>query len=345
MTQTDDQRWQGLASLARALGGSARVEGVLEIASEEILSALAADSVSISRLEPGTWTLRTLINAGSLGPLEQHKPSDEVYRLEEFAHFNHVFRDQRVWVASTSDPGADAADLSLLNSLGKGSSITAPVMVDGVLWGELYASWFSPMGAMAALHDGFLEALTAILGGAVSRALETETLEELAFLDPLTGLANRRSLDMAAEQAFRSVKSESHHRVSVVAADINGLKALNDAAGHQHGDALIRSVAALLVSHFKPLYGSLAARVGGDEFAVLIPGHPLVDITAATRDVCRKARALPGSSGVSCGVASVIVDGSGSGPAELFSAADTAMYRAKRAGGGEFVVARGALQR
>lgn len=341
MSQTDNERWQGLAALARALGGSARVRDVLEVASEELLSALGADSVSVSRLEPGTWTLRTLINAGALGPDEQHMPTDEVYRLEEFAHFSHVYRDQRVWVASSSDPDVDPAELNLLSALGKGSSLTAPIVVDNVLWGELYATWFSPIGAVAAMHDGYLEALTAILGGAISRALETETLEELAFRDPLTGLANRRSLDIAADEAFRHVKSGSARRVSVVAADINGLKMLNDAAGHQHGDALIRSVANLLVHHFNPLYGSLTARVGGDEFAVLVPGHPLDSITTATADLCRDARELPGSDGVSCGVASVIVDGAGGGgPSALFSAADTAMYRAKRERRQDPVVAR-----
>ena len=202
--------------------------------------------------------------------------------------------------------------------------------VDGVLWGELYASWYSPMGAVAAMHDGYLDALTAIIGGAISRALETETLEELAFRDPLTGLANRRSLDIAADQAFRYVKNGSRRRVSVVAADINGLKTLNDAAGHHHGDILIRSVASLLVDSFKPLYGSLTARDGGDEFAVLIPGHGLAAVTAATNEVCRGSLDLPGSSGVACGVASVVVDEAGVAPQTLFSAADTAMYRAKR---------------
>src|SRR5829696_885986 len=67
MGQTDEQRWQGLASLARALGRPARIDTVLEVASAELLLALQSDSVSVSRLEPGTWTLRVLINEGSLG--------------------------------------------------------------------------------------------------------------------------------------------------------------------------------------------------------------------------------------------------------------------------------------
>lgn len=332
MSQTQDARWQGLAALARVLGRAAHVDETLSVAADGLLAALDADSVSISRLEPGTWTLRTLINAGSLGPNEERLPTAEVYRLEDFAHFNHVFRDQRVWLSSLEDPDGDAADLSLLRELGKGSSLTAPLVVDGVLWGELYASWFAPIGAISAMHDGFLDALTAVLGGAISRALQTETLEGFAFRDALTGLANRRALDMAAEQMFAVPRSGSQRRVSVVAADVNGLKTLNDSAGHHHGDMLIRGIAEQILRQFKPLYGSLAARVGGDEFTILVPGHPIDTVAEAAGKVCTEVQMLPGSSGISCGVASGMLPAGGEPARVMFTAADKAMYEAKRAG-------------
>src|SRR3712207_3048860 len=121
MSQRDDQRWHGLATVARALSCSARIDSMLPVAADQFLTALGADSISISRLEPGTWMLRTLINAGHLGPDEERLPEAELYRLEDFKHFNHVFRDQRIWIASTDDPAADDADLDLLRELRKGS--------------------------------------------------------------------------------------------------------------------------------------------------------------------------------------------------------------------------------
>lgn len=344
MASTDDRRWQDLASLARVLGQSAPPETILKMGADQVLSALGADSVSISRLEPGTWTLRTLINAGALGPDEEPTPEAELYQLEEFAHFEHVFRDQRVWVASLDDPRADAADVDLLQALNKGSSLTAPLVVDGALWGELYASWYSSIGAAAALHDGYLEALTAILGGAISRAFHTEALEQLAFRDPLTGLANRRALDDAARSVFSGVTNGVQRRVTVVAADINNLKAINDAAGHHHGDQLIKAMAGQLVRQFAHLYGSLCARVGGDEFTVLVPGHALPVVTAAADALCADARTLPGAAGLACGVASMVIRDSRSAPRHLFSAADQAMYVAKRSGSPTAVAASEQLQ-
>jgi diguanylate cyclase (GGDEF)-like protein len=339
MDLTDANRWHGLAAVARALSQSARVDTMIAVAADSILAALGADSVSLSRLDPGTWTLRTLVNAGRLGPDEQRFPQAELYQLEEFEHFKHVFRDQRTWIASVEDPDADPAEYALLKELGKGSSLTAPLLVDGVLWGELYAAWFSPVGAVEAMHDGFVDALTAVVGGAVSRALEAEALEHLAFRDPLTGLANRRALDSAAQRAFAEVNARGGRRVSVVAIDVNGLKAINDHAGHQHGDHLIRAIATQLVRNFKPLYGSLAARVGGDEFTVLVPGHAVSAVMETSNNFCLDVRALPGSSGVSCGVATQ-EKASGAKPTRLFSAADSAMYEAKRTHSATAVLAR-----
>ncbi len=328
MGNSDDRRLRGLASLAHAVGRPATVQRLLETAADEVVRALSADSVSISRLEPGTWTLRTLVNAGVLGPNEERTPDAELYQLEDYRHFEPVFRHRRIWLASVTDPQADPADVSLLHELDKGSSLTAPLVVDGALWGELYAAWVDPAASSRTVSVAHVEAVTAILGGAISRALHTESLEHLAFSDPLTGLANRRALDIAADKAFADVPQAGGRRVSVVAADINDLKRVNDSVGHDHGDVVIKSVAAHLIRHFSGLYGSLVARVGGDEFTVLVPGHPVAAVTDVASELCAETRSLSG--GIACGVASTVIRDRTRSPRPLFRAADRAMYRAKR---------------
>lgn len=326
-----DARIHSLAAMARALGSSHRLLPMAEIAAEEVLRALAAASTSVSRVEPGTGTLRTLINAGTLGPGEERWPERELYELADFAKLRSVVGDLTTWTTSVDDPAADPEEIALLRLLGKGSSMASPIIVEGVLWGELYATRDVGEDTFTSVDTAYLEALSAILAGAVSRALHVESLERLAFFDPLTGLANRRALDEASETAFESLHDRTRRPVTVVALDVNDLKSVNDAGGHGEGDRLLTAVAATLRHHFAPLDGSLVARVGGDEFSVLVPGHPIERVLATANAMCAAVRRLSWSSGVSCGVATT-VGSEWHYPQQLFQAADQALYRAKNGG-------------
>lgn len=333
MTHTiDDKRIRSLATAARALGRSVQLDTMVEIAAEQALAAVDAASVSISRLEQGTGTLRTLINVGALGPDEVRWPRHEVYRLEDFMQLQKVVGELRIWTLSLDDPDPDPNEVALLTSLGKGSAMGAPLVVDGKLWGELYATRKVSDDAFDDGDVAYTEALSAILAGAVSRALHVDSLERMAFFDPLTGLANRRALDEAADQAFDAVSSRAGRRISVAVVDLNGLKRVNDEHGHSEGDRLLTSVAHLLQRSFATLHGSMVARVGGDEFTVLVPGHDVEKVLITARTLCHDATRLPYGSGLSCGVATS-VRGPDQVPATaLFQAADMAQYQAKREG-------------
>jgi diguanylate cyclase (GGDEF)-like protein len=326
----DDARIRSLATVARALGRSAQLNAMVEIAAEEARLALEAASVSISRLEPGSGAVRTLINVGLLGPEEQRWPYDELYHLDDFRQLQGVVGELSIWTMSVDDPGADPGEVKLMRSLGKASSMGAPLVVDGTLWGELYATREVGDRAFDGGDTAYAETLSAILAGAISRALHVETLEQMAFRDPLTGTANRRALDDAAQRAFDSMAMRAGRRVIIVAVDVNRLKDVNDELGHAEGDRLLTSVASLLQQKFSGLHGSLVARVGGDEFIVLIPGHDLDQAMAAARELCFAATRLPLGFGVSCGVAVTKDDVRLTTAQALFQAADAALYLAKR---------------
>jgi len=329
--QIDDARIRSLAGVARTLGRSAQLDAMIEVAAEEALHALAAASVSISRLEQGTGGIRTVINVGNLGPDEKRWPTNEVYRLDDFMKLQAVVGELRIWTMSVHDADADPGELALLRALGKGSSMGAPLVVDGKLRGELYATRQMEQPAFSDTDAAYSEALSAILAGAISRALHVDSLERMAFLDPLTGLANRRALDEAATLALDTVSERSGRRVSVVALDLNRLKDVNDAFGHSEGDRLLTSVARLLQQRFARLHGSLVARVGGDEFTVLVPGHDIAEVMETANDVCASASDLPLGAGFSCGVATAILGEVDDPFPLLFRAADRAQYAAKRA--------------
>jgi len=318
--------------MARSLGRSARLEAIVEVAADEAVRALQAASVSVSRLEPGTGGIRTVINAGRLGPGEQRWPADEIYRLEDYRQLAGVVEDQRGWTADVDDPLADPAEVALLVKYGKSSALAAPLIVDGVLWGELYGARVSGEPPFADGDLAYTEALAAILAGAVSRALREEDLTRLAYRDALTGLANRRALDDAAA---RFVPGQA---LSVVILDINGLKSVNDTFGHDEGDRVIQGIAGLLQRHFGMLPGALVARMGGDEFAVVVPGSHPDRVLAAARAACAATDLLPQRIGISCGLAVAGPDHR-VGVDDLFRAADAAQYLAKRAGGSRVVLA------
>lgn len=185
-------RLRRLARMARSLGRSAGLDSMVEIAAEEGLTALGGASASVSRLEQ---------RAGVLAD-ERDLPAARL-RQAQGGGDRAAGVDGRHRRSRSRCAGGRAPPFP-----GQGSGLGAPLVVDGGLWGEFYATRHrgDPPFTDADIADiADVEVLTAILSGAISRALHVEVLERLAFLDPLTGLANRRALDQAAAEAFDAV--------------------------------------------------------------------------------------------------------------------------------------------
>lgn len=96
---------------------------------------------------------------------------------------------------------------------------------------------------------------------------EKEKNERLSLTDELTGLNNRRGFNLAAGPALDTGRSQGHSSM-LAFLDVDGLKSVNDAEGHDAGDALIRDIATTLQSAVRPF--DILARMGGDEFCLLI---------------------------------------------------------------------------
>lgn len=321
---------QSLAEMAHLLAGAQELDPLLETAAEHARTALGAASVSISRFVPESDVVRTIINVGDLSVHEVRWPDDETYPLAHYKRLMSAVHERQSWVDSIGNPDCDEDERELLEHLGKGSCLVTSILVDGQPWGEFYAT--RHVGAAVFDHDdiAYAEVLAAILAAAVSRSIREAALEHLAHRDPLTGLLNRRALDVRAAQVF-DVRDDSTRPVAFVAIDIDGLKRVNDTEGHAAGDQVIVRAAAALTSAFEPLRSSVVARVGGDEFTVMVSGSDVELVEQTMNGVCEHIVAATSGTGLSAGLATAVLDPTSTlTPTELFAAADRAQYVAKR---------------
>lgn len=158
-----------------------------------------------------------------------------------------------------------------------------------------------------------------------------ETLAGLARTDPLTEVANRRGFDEALDRE-RARQQRTAAPLSLLLLDIDHFKVVNDSWGHQAGDETLRRLGRLLGARFRA--SDVVGRVGGEEFAVLLPDCAPPDAYGRAVDLCDAVRAETASWAhpitVSIGVATctdpeISTD-------DLAAAADTALYAAKDAG-------------
>jgi diguanylate cyclase (GGDEF)-like protein len=189
---------------------------------------------------------------------------------------------------------------------------------------------FDRMPATVLLEMAYLAVVAALSAeGAAARWRYHRSLAELTERDPLTGLANHRvffeRLQLELDAAAR--KEET---VSVVLVDLDRFKQINDRHGHLVGDAALRAVADAL--RFAARAPDVVARVGGEEFAIVLRGTDgggaltFAERTRQSIESIVDPVQLTVSMGVSCSY------GAASTAEELYDAADRAMYRAKGAG-------------
>jgi diguanylate cyclase len=166
--------------------------------------------------------------------------------------------------------------------------------------------------------------------------VEVSRAREDALADGLTGLTNRRGFDIALAACLEA-STPADRRPSLLIADIDHFKRVNDSYGHLFGDKVIRAVAKVLKDNVKGR--DTAARYGGEEFVVLLPNTPiegarsLAEQIRTTVERCRIKRAdnqeLIGNVTVSLGVA---CHNPGESASEFVARADSALYASKSQG-------------
>ncbi len=155
-------------------------------------------------------------------------------------------------------------------------------------------------------------------------------LASAAHTDPITGLMNRRGFDERFRREVEHAR-RTHRPLSLVICDLDRFKAVNDELGHEEGDLALRRTAVAIVEATRA--ADVVARLGGEEFAVLLPdtdGRGSFSVAERIRDSVRvEFDGFPVRLTTSCGVASLAV---GADHDVLYRNADAALYSAKEAG-------------
>lgn len=184
--------------------------------------------------------------------------------------------------------------------------------------------------AMIALSNGGLTL--------VARCARTNTLEaeRLSATDPLTKLYNRRTLEIAIDnEIIRQRRYGGYFSLALI--DLDGFKALNDSMGHQAGDMALTLLGEILRAHTRQ--SDTVARIGGDEFVILMPNTQATDCDTLCQLLCQKIRHSMDeiSFAITASIGYTTIERSSEISNDVLTIADRAMYEAKSNGKGRVV--------
>ncbi|HEX2587136.1 MAG TPA: diguanylate cyclase [Gaiellales bacterium] len=223
-------------------------------------------------------------------------------------------------------PQDDEDTIAMLDIRPRGTEVRIPLRHGGVRLGELVVG--RPGGRwIRAQERAQLRSFADVVAPLLYARLEAEELRRAALTDQLTGLANRRALDNELDRICRSGVD-----VCLLLLDVDGLKEVNDELGYQQGDHLIAALARSITEAVDE--GTVAARMGGDEFVVILPDVTEKQARRQAKRILRRFRRQPlhrRVGEISGGVSVGVVEGRpGETPRDLVRRAARSMRGNKR---------------
>lgn len=294
-----------LSAGAAALARSADLDTALAVIVEAGVAAAGASTAALFTQDPDRAGLELLLTVGmaddAIGPFERaiaEDPDHPVHRatLDRQGSLGRDASD------AAGRPGT-AADLPLVVARG---GIEACVGVLTVAWTGRHEVGTDEEALLVAVADLAAAAIDHFRSTSLA-AERAEWFERMAHTDPLTGLANTRTLNRVLElEVARAQRQGSEVSVSVL--DVDGFTALNAAAGSRTGDRVLREVAAVLAESVRLV--DTVARTGGDEFVLVAPGSAGVTVARRIQDGITRLGGVDGHPiSISAGVARFPIDG------------------------------------
>lgn len=318
-----------LLRVATAVAADRDVAAVCDLTTSEVAMRVGADRAVVLRLSEdmmavtvlGLWQVGTGAAPALGAELPMRHGVGAVHRAFVTRRGARATRAQRVAA------GADETHPRALEPFAV--CVAAPVVIDARVWGFLLVGSDDPR-RLAVDAEERLERFAAITGLAISSSESRARLAALASTDHLTGLPNRRAFHDRLEADLARAR-RTDEPLSLVVIDIDHFKRVNDDLGHEAGDHVLVEFARRLRANART--GETVARVGGEEFAWIIPGCDGMDalraVERARAEIARRTFPVAGRITASAGVCDLADAEDG---AELYRRADMALYWAKSSG-------------
>lgn len=339
--QTERERM--IIAIAQNIRQSLNLTKILNTTVAEVRQFLETDRVFIYRFEPdwsGTIVVESI--APGLTPALGTNIQDTYFVQTS----GEPYRNGRIQaIADIDAAGLNQCHINLLAQFQVKANLVVPILKGKELWGLLVAyHCFNPR-TWQQLEIDLLKELATQVAIAIQQAelyqrleIANQELKNLANIDGLTKVANRRRFDEVLQQEWLILRREKFP-LSLIFCDVDYFKLYNDTYGHPIGDECLQKIAKALQEVTKRP-GDLVARYGGEEFAIILPNTPLLGAIYLAEEIQKKIKQLAiahNSSQVSniitlsLGVASIIPNLNNS-PNTLLTMADRAVYQAKEQG-------------
>ncbi len=328
-----EQELEALLRASRSINSELEIDSLLQHIIESAAGRLGAESGFVGLLDEGALALRWYWRATGASWIDLEGPGVERGITEI------VLETRRPYLCAdaATDPNSD-------------KEFTRRFDVRSMLLLPIFNQSSEVLGAMA-LHNfpiaptapgdepkiagdpdmRIIEGLVDIAAAAIQQSRLFEQVRQQAETDPLTGLYNRRAFNSRFEIEIERA-SRFNRTVALILLDIDHLKKINDSFGHPIGDAAICTVADVLQSRLRR--NDFAARIGGEEFAVLVvegKADTSANVARSLLEALRK-RDVPRAGHITASLGIAVYPEDASTRDELFRLADTALYRAKNSG-------------